>query len=86
MTDVILAWLIAEDDGAKRRIVKGLADRDEDLSVIRATLQGMPILRGRSGKPILTLIPEQLESASEEEPSEDQRLTKDMLNALLQFI
>ncbi|KAI3141955.1 hypothetical protein CBS147326_2042 [Penicillium roqueforti] len=37
--DVILAWLIAEDDGAKRKIVSLLADRDEDLSLIRGTLQ-----------------------------------------------
>ncbi|CAG8903160.1 unnamed protein product [Penicillium egyptiacum] len=38
--DVILAWLLAEDDGAKRKIVSLLADRDEDLSLIRGTLQG----------------------------------------------
>ncbi|KAJ5951703.1 uncharacterized protein N7479_010116 [Penicillium vulpinum] len=37
--DVILAWLIAEDDGAKRKIVSLLADRDEDLSLVRGTLQ-----------------------------------------------
>ncbi|CAI7611012.1 unnamed protein product [Penicillium palitans] len=37
--DVILAWLIAEDDGAKKKIVSLLADRDEDLSLIRGTLQ-----------------------------------------------
>ncbi|KAJ5177391.1 uncharacterized protein N7500_000090 [Penicillium coprophilum] len=37
--DVILAWLIAEDDGAKRKIISLLADRDEDLSLVRGTLQ-----------------------------------------------
>ncbi|KAJ5981723.1 hypothetical protein N7499_009225 [Penicillium canescens] len=37
--DVILAWLIAEDDGAKQKILALLADRDEDLSLIRSTLQ-----------------------------------------------
>ncbi|KAJ5355687.1 hypothetical protein N7517_010296 [Penicillium concentricum] len=37
--DVILAWLIAEDDGAKKKIVSLLADRDEDLSLVRGTLQ-----------------------------------------------
>lgn len=37
--DVILAWLIAEDDGARRKI-QALADRDEFLEDIRATLQG----------------------------------------------
>jgi beta-catenin-like protein 1 len=39
-TDIILAWLIAEDDGASRRIQNLLAGRDESLSVIRATIQG----------------------------------------------
>ncbi|KAI5300228.1 hypothetical protein KEM55_008692 [Ascosphaera atra] len=37
--DVILAWLVAEDEGAKKKIEEILADRDEDLRVIRATLQ-----------------------------------------------
>ena len=37
--DVILAWLIAEDDGAKKAIVKALADRDEGLVDIKKTLQ-----------------------------------------------
>jgi beta-catenin-like protein 1 len=37
--DTILAWLIAEDDGAKAKIVGLLKDRDEDLSAIRETLQ-----------------------------------------------
>ncbi|CAI7663808.1 unnamed protein product [Penicillium pancosmium] len=37
--DVILAWLIAEDDGAKKKVVALLADQDEDLSLVRGTLQ-----------------------------------------------
>ncbi|KAJ5876256.1 uncharacterized protein N7529_001840 [Penicillium soppii] len=37
--DVILAWLLAEDDGAKKKIVSLLADRDEDLSLVRGTLK-----------------------------------------------
>lgn len=40
MIDVILAWLVAEDDGARKKIESLLADRDEDLSLIKATLQG----------------------------------------------
>ncbi|KAL4801947.1 Catenin-beta-like protein [Aspergillus unguis] len=39
LIDVILAWLVAEDDGAKKKIVSILSDRDEDLSLIRSTLQ-----------------------------------------------
>jgi beta-catenin-like protein 1 len=38
--DIILAWLVAEDDGAGRRIQSLLADRDETLAVVRATIQG----------------------------------------------
>ncbi|KAI1204449.1 DUF1716-domain-containing protein [Annulohypoxylon truncatum] len=37
--DVILAWLIAEDEGAKKTIRKLLADQDETFEVIRNTLQ-----------------------------------------------
>ncbi|KAG7007014.1 hypothetical protein G7Y79_00012g033500 [Physcia stellaris] len=37
--DVILAWLIAEDDGARKRIRDLLADRDESFSDVKATLK-----------------------------------------------
>ncbi len=47
--DVILAWLVAEDDGARKKIRSLLADRDETLNDVKATLQGsFPLLRGRS--------------------------------------
>ncbi|KAF2017595.1 DUF1716-domain-containing protein [Aaosphaeria arxii CBS 175.79] len=38
-TDAILAWLVAEDDGAKSAVVKALAERDESLGDIKRTLQ-----------------------------------------------
>jgi beta-catenin-like protein 1 len=44
-TDIILAWLVAEDDGASRRIQALLSDRDESLSVIKATIQGKLLRR-----------------------------------------
>lgn len=37
--DVVLAWLIAEDDGARSKIRTILADRDETFEVIKASLQ-----------------------------------------------
>jgi beta-catenin-like protein 1 len=37
--DAILAWLIAEDDGAKTAIIKALSERDEGLADVRKTLQ-----------------------------------------------
>ncbi|KAG4436743.1 hypothetical protein IFR05_007761 [Cadophora sp. M221] len=37
--DVVLAWLVAEDDGAKKKIKSLLADRDESLAVVKATIQ-----------------------------------------------
>lgn len=37
--DVVLAWLVAEDDGAFRKIKELLADRDEGLEVLRETMQ-----------------------------------------------
>jgi beta-catenin-like protein 1 len=38
--DVILAWLVAEDDGACKRIQSLFADRDESLALVEATIQG----------------------------------------------
>lgn len=38
--NVILAWLVAEDDGARLKIQRLLADRDESLNDVKATLQG----------------------------------------------
>ncbi|KAL8731842.1 MAG: hypothetical protein Q9166_003126 [cf. Caloplaca sp. 2 TL-2023] len=37
--DVVLSWLVAEDAGAKKRIQGLLAERDESLDLMRATLQ-----------------------------------------------
>ncbi|KAH7080139.1 Catenin-beta-like protein [Paraphoma chrysanthemicola] len=37
--DAILAWLVAEDDGAKDAIVKALAERDEGLADVKKTLK-----------------------------------------------
>jgi beta-catenin-like protein 1 len=37
--DVILAWLVAEDDGAKNKIQALLVDRDETFAIIRETIQ-----------------------------------------------
>ena len=38
--DVILAWLVAEDERAKKVVTEALADRDEGLVDVRRTLQG----------------------------------------------
>ena len=37
--DAILAWLVAEDDGAKTAIIKALGERDETLADVKRTLQ-----------------------------------------------
>ncbi|KAG9755848.1 DUF1716-domain-containing protein, partial [Aureobasidium melanogenum] len=37
--DVILVWLVAEDAGARKRIIAGLADRDEGLETLKKSLQ-----------------------------------------------
>ncbi|KAK1715088.1 Catenin-beta-like protein [Colletotrichum acutatum] len=37
--DVVLAWLIAEDSGARRKVQKLLADEGKGLSAIKATLE-----------------------------------------------
>ncbi|KAI4289191.1 MAG: hypothetical protein L6R35_001545 [Caloplaca aegaea] len=37
--DVVLAWLVAEDEGAKERVKALLGERDEGLEVVRGTLE-----------------------------------------------
>ncbi|KAL8763917.1 MAG: hypothetical protein Q9184_000360 [Pyrenodesmia sp. 2 TL-2023] len=37
--DVILAWLVAEDEGAREKVRELLGERDEGLEVVRATLE-----------------------------------------------
>lgn len=79
-----MAWLIAEDDGAKKKVVSLLADRDEDLSLIRTTLQGNWHNCLNLTRPHANAHAEQLGGLSDEEP--EQKDTKDMLNTLLQFV
>lgn len=38
--DIILAWLVAEDEAAKKTIKEALGDKDEGLDVVRKTLEG----------------------------------------------
>lgn len=77
-----MAWLIAEDDGAKKKVVSLLADRDEDLSLVRGTLQGWFGHLYKDSE-TLTLV-EQLDGIDEGEPG--QKDFKDMLSTLLQYL
>ncbi len=38
--DVILAWLVAEDDGARAKIQSLLEDQNDGLRSVKSTLQG----------------------------------------------
>ena len=38
LIDGLLAWLVAEDEGARRKIKQLLGERDEDLKVLRVTI------------------------------------------------
>lgn len=38
--DVILAWLVAEDAGAEKKVRELLAERDESLALLKGTIQG----------------------------------------------
>ncbi|KAF2139936.1 uncharacterized protein K452DRAFT_289314 [Aplosporella prunicola CBS 121167] len=72
IVDVVLAWLVAEDEGSKDRIVELLKERDESLTDVRKTLQEQ--MNG-------------IEPASEEEGlSEEEQGLKDMLAALVGFL
>ncbi|EON67217.1 hypothetical protein W97_06470 [Coniosporium apollinis CBS 100218] len=70
--DVILAWLVAEDDGAKKKIMDMLAERDEGLADLRSTLQEQ--LDG-------------IEEPKENERGDtEEGMLKDMLGTLIGFL
>lgn len=76
---------MAEDDGAKSKISSLLADRDEDLSLIRATLQGEQLLCILSSIiPDLTYFTEQMSDLGDDDPG--QKDLKEMLSTLMQFL
>lgn len=67
IADIILAWLIAEDNGARDRIIALLGNRDETLADLRATLE------------------DQVRDI--DDPStEEEKMTKEMLQTLLEFM
>jgi beta-catenin-like protein 1 len=85
LIDVLLAWLVAEDDGARQKIISLLADRDEDLSIIKATLKGKQHSLERIPSFVLTAFQsEQMEGLADDEPG--QKDHKEMLGTLLQFL
>lgn len=82
--DVILAWLVAEDDGVRRKIRELLKDRDESFKDLKATLQGSlskALLRDHR----LTKFPEQLNSMNTS-PEDQDVMLKDMLSTLIQHL
>jgi beta-catenin-like protein 1 len=85
MTDLILAWLCAEDDGAKRKIAGLLEEKDFGTEVIHRTLQGGFSFWESDLCVKLTGVTESIELMGEE-LDEDQKETREMLMALLQFV
>lgn len=81
--DTILAWLVAEDDGARTRIRNLLADRDETLNDVKATLQGLlsvfEVIHGADK------VVEQFDSMNAS-PEEEDSMLKDMLSTLIQHL
>lgn len=82
--DLILAWLVAEDDGSRSRIKALLEDKKGSISDIKATLQGLspgcPL-----HVPLLTVSAERLDGMNASGEDEDPIL-KDMLGTLLQYL
>lgn len=87
MTDLCLAWLCAEDDGARGKVRGLLEEAGMGLEHVRATLQGMLSLFFPEKKKVLTAweFSEQIDGMDGEE-NEEQRLTKDMMNTLVSFL
>lgn len=75
---------MAEDDGAKQKVVSLLKDRDEDLSLIRATLQGTVNASADSIYRDANYFQEQIEGFTGDDAG--QKDHKEMLSTLLQFV
>lgn len=86
MTDLCLAWLCAEDDGARGKVRGLLEESGMGLEHVRATLQGTLSLSFPE-RQMLTAwkFLEQIDGMDGEE-NEEQRLTKDMMNTLVSFL
>lgn len=92
---MILAWLAAEDIGARKKIQALLADRDETFQVVKNSLQRSFPLSFPPPKNLsipfhkiaqeLMFRTEQLDSMNASEEDEDSVL-KDMLTTLLQHL
>ncbi|PQE25662.1 hypothetical protein CJF30_00000390 [Rutstroemia sp. NJR-2017a BBW] len=75
--DVVLAWLVAEDQGVEGRVRKLLGERDEGLEVLRETIrEQLDTMGGGDGDG----GEEQGEGESEE------KMVRDMLGTLIQFL
>ena len=79
--DVILAWLVAEDDGARKRLAALFQEKSEDFSSIKSTLQGMtPVVQCEW---MLTFRSDQLDGMTATTEDED-TFTREMLQALIE--
>ncbi|RPB20198.1 DUF1716 domain protein [Terfezia boudieri ATCC MYA-4762] len=72
LVDLIVAWLCAEDDGARRRVEEELGKRSVGISVVRETLKEQ--LVGLE------------EGAEEGEVDEEAKHVREMLRTLIQFL
>lgn len=83
--DVIIAWLAAEDTGARKKLQSLLADRDESFQDVKATIQRsfspLPYLPSRTD----ILRAEQLDGMNASAEEEDSVL-KDMLATLIEHL
>lgn len=84
--DVILAWMVAEDAGAEKKVRELLAERHEDLALLKGTIQGIfnQTLRDDTERETNVWI-EQLDTIGDAE-SEEEKNTKGMLEALMPFL
>lgn len=89
--DVVLAWLVAEDTGARGRVGVLLGERGEGLGVLRGTLMGRSffLLGGIVRGIMADGVTEQLDSmdpAPVVAGEEDREMVRDMLATLIEHL
>ena len=82
--DVILAWLVAENERAKKSVEDALTDRNEGLKDIRKTLQGLSHLF-YSSRHCADQVTEQM-NTMDASPEDEDPMLKDMIRTLIDFL
>lgn len=95
LTDLVLAWLCAEDDGARRKVEEVLGEKGLSTAVVRETLKGrfcsldhevIYIYEANVGLLLLDQLDSMDDGSDDSEVDDETRNMKEMLATLIKFV